>query len=58
LLLGRMRDLGVQVPQPIQEQLIAHARAMYGSCVDIPDLRAKPTAGRLDANLKSAALSQ
>ena len=58
LLLGRMRDLGAQVSQPIQEQLIAHARAMYGSCVDIPDLHAKPTAGRLDANLRSAALSQ
>lgn len=58
LLLGRMRDLGAQVPQPIQEQLIAHSRAMYGSCVDIPDLHAKPTAGRLDANLRSAALSQ
>jgi len=58
LLLGRMRDLGVQVPQPIQELLIAHARAMYGSCVNVPDLHAKPTAGRLDANLRSAALSQ
>jgi hypothetical protein len=58
LLLGRMRDLDVQVPQPIQQQLIAHARAMYGSCVTIPDLNAKPTAGRLDANLRSAALSQ
>jgi hypothetical protein len=58
LLLARMRELGVQVPQPIQQQLIAHARAMYGSCVTIPDLHAKPTAGRLDANLRSAALSQ
>lgn len=58
LLLRRMRDLGVQVPQPIQQQLIAHARAMYGSCVTIPDLNAKPTAERLDANLRSAALSQ
>ena len=58
LLLGRMRVLGVQVPEPIQRQLIAHARAMYGSCVTIPDLNAKPSAGRLDANLRSAALSQ
>ena len=58
LLLGRMRALGVEVPQPIQRQLIAHARAMYGSCVTIPDLNAKPTAVRLDANLRSAALSQ
>ena len=58
LLLKRMRDLGVQVPQPIQQQLMAHARAMYGSCVTIPDLNAKPTAGRLDANLRSAVLSQ
>ena len=58
LLLRRMRDLGVQVPQPVQQQLIAHARAMYGSCVTIPDLNGKPTAGRLDANLRSAALSQ
>jgi len=58
LLLGRMHALGVQVPQPIQRQLIAHARAMYGSCVTIPDLNAKPTAVRLDANLRSAALSQ
>jgi hypothetical protein len=58
LLLGRMRALGVEVPQPMQRQLIAHARAMYGSCVTIPDLNAKPTAVRLDANLRSAALSQ
>ena len=58
LLLGRMQALDVQVPQPIQRQLIAHARAMYGSCVIVPDLNAKPTAGRLDANLRSAALSQ
>lgn len=58
LLLARMRALGAQVPQPIQRQLIAHARAMYGNCVTIPDSNAKPTAGRLDANLRSAALSQ
>ena len=58
LLLGRMQALDVQVPQPIQRQLIAHARAMYGSCVIVPDLNSKPTAGRLDANLRSAALSQ
>jgi hypothetical protein len=58
LLLGRMRALDVQVSQSIQRQLIARARAMYGSCVTIPDLNKKPTAGRLDANLRSAALSQ
>jgi len=58
LLLGRMQALGAQVPRPIQRQLIAHARAMYGSCVTVPDLSAKPTAARLDANLRSAALSQ
>ena len=58
LLLARMRALGAQVPQPIQRQLIAHARAMYGNCISIPDSNAKPTAGRLDANLRSAALSQ
>lgn len=58
LLLSRMKALGSQVPQSIQRQLIAHAKVMYGSCVSIPDLSARPTAGRLDANLRSAALSQ
>jgi hypothetical protein len=58
LLLGRMQALGAQVPPPIQRQLVAHARAMYGSCVTVPDLSVKPTAARLDANLRSAALSQ
>lgn len=58
LLLGRLQALGAQVPQPIQRQLVAHARAMYGSCITTPDLTARPTAARLDANLKSAALSQ
>ena len=58
LLLARMRALGAEVPQPIQRQLIAHAKAMYGSCVSVPDLNARPTAGRLDANLRSAVLSQ
>jgi hypothetical protein len=58
LLLGRMRAVDAPVPQPIQHQLIAHARAMYGSCVTIPDLSARPSAGRLDANLRSAALSE
>jgi hypothetical protein len=58
LLLGRMQALGAQVPRPIQRQLIADARAMYGSCVTVPDLTAKPTASRLDANLRSASLSQ
>ena len=58
LLLGRMQALGVEVPEPIRRQLTAHARAMYGSCVTVPDWNAKPTAGRLDANLRSAALSQ
>jgi hypothetical protein len=58
LLLGRMQALGAQVPRPTQRQLVAHARAMYGSCVTVPDLSAKLTAARLDANLRSAALSQ
>jgi hypothetical protein len=58
LLLGRMQALGAQVPRPTQRQLLAHARAMYGSCVTVPDLSAKLTAARLDANLRSAALSQ
>lgn len=58
LLLGRMSALGVEVPERTRRQLIARARAMYGSCVTVPDLNAKPTAGRLDANLRSAALSQ
>jgi hypothetical protein len=58
LLLGRMQALVVQVPQPIQRRLVAHAWAMYGSCVSIPHLTAKSSAARLDANLRSAALSQ
>lgn len=57
LLLARARSLGAQVPLSTQHQLIADARTMYGACITVPDLNAAPGAGRLSANLRSAALS-
>jgi hypothetical protein len=57
LLLGRIGANGAQVPLSMQRELIADARAMYGSCVTVPDLRARPGAELLTANLKSASLS-
>jgi hypothetical protein len=53
LFLVRIAALGAQVPEPIQHELIADARNMYGNCITIPDLEAKPAAGRMDANLSS-----
>lgn len=59
LLLGRIGTLNAQVPQSTQRQLIAAARAMYGSsCITIPDLNSKPRAGSLEANLRSASLGE
>ncbi|MGN6848452.1 MAG: hypothetical protein ACTHJK_03080 [Sphingomicrobium sp.] len=54
LLLERIGTNGAQVPEPMQRELTADARAMYGSCVTVPDLRATPGAERLIANLQSA----
>ncbi len=53
LLLSRIALLDAQVPERIQGELLIQARAMYGNCVAVPDLKATPDAGRLSANLKS-----
>ncbi|MBS0273826.1 MAG: hypothetical protein JSR55_05370 [Proteobacteria bacterium] len=53
LMLARMNVLNAQVPETIQRRLTGEARAMYGDCVAIPDLKAKPGAGLLSANLRS-----
>jgi hypothetical protein len=53
LMLTRMNVLNAQVPESIQRELTGEARAMYGDCVVIPDLKAKPSAGILSANLRS-----
>lgn len=53
LMLTRMEVLDAQVPQAIQRELTAGARAMYGDCVVVPDLKAKASAGLLSANLRS-----
>ena len=57
LLLRRIGANDAQVPVPIQRELIADARAMYGSCVTVPDLNAPAGADSVAANLKSASLS-
>ncbi len=57
LLLTRIGATGAQIPQATHRALIADARAMYGPCVVIPDLKAAPGAARLTANLRSAALT-
>jgi hypothetical protein len=56
LLLTRIGALGTQVPMPIQRELIVDAKAMYGSCVTVPDLNASATAASVAANLKSESL--
>ena len=53
LMLARMGVLNAQVPKSIQRELTAEARTMYGDCVAVPDLKAKPSAGLLSANLRS-----
>jgi hypothetical protein len=53
LMLARMVVLNAQVPESIQRELTDEARAMYGDCVAVPDLKAKPSAGLLSANLRS-----
>jgi hypothetical protein len=53
LMLTRMEALDAQVPEAIQRELTAQARAMYGDCVVVPDLKAKASAGLLSANLRS-----
>ena len=58
LLLKRTRGLGAPVPVQLQRELISDARAIYGSCVTVPDLSAAPRAQRLTSVLKSAPLSQ
>ena len=57
LLLRRIGANGAQVPVPMQRELIADARAIYGRCVTVPNLNAPPEADRLIANLRSASLS-
>ena len=58
LLLARIGANGAQVPGPMQRELTADARAMYGRCVTVPDLSAHPQADRLIANLKSPSLNE
>jgi hypothetical protein len=58
LLLARIGALGARVPMRMQRELTADARAMYGSCVTVPDLNATPAAQRLSSNLKSPSLSE
>jgi hypothetical protein len=53
LMLTRMEALHAQVPLAIQRELTAEARAMYGYCVVVPDLKGKASAGLLSANLRS-----
>lgn len=54
LLLARIGANGAQAPEPMQRELTTDARAMYGSCVTVPNLSATPGAERLIANLQGA----
>jgi hypothetical protein len=56
LLLKRIGALDAQVPIDLQRDLVANARKMYGSCVDVPDLTATPRAQRTVSNLRSPVL--
>jgi hypothetical protein len=56
LLLARSQALGALVPEPVTRELLKEARAMYGDCVRVPDLRERPAAQGLGANLQSPAL--
>ena len=57
LLLARIGSLNAQVPASIQQELTRDARAMYGSCVTVPNLSKTPGAGRLSANISSPSMS-
>lgn len=58
LFLARIRDNGAQVPAASQNALIKTARALYGSCVSVPDLTAPVPADQLSANLVSASTKE
>lgn len=58
LLLARIGANGAQVPLPMQRELTAEARTLYGSCIVVPDLNATPVAGYLGAQLRDAPPSQ
>jgi hypothetical protein len=56
LLLARIGALDAQVPVQLQRELVSEARAMYGGCVSVPNLNARPRAQRARANLRSPIL--
>jgi hypothetical protein len=58
LLLTRIASNGAQVRPSIQRALLVDARALYGSCVAVPDLNSPPSAMRLIANLKGGSLAR
>lgn len=52
LLLTRSQAVGASVPIPARRELLKEARAIYGDCVQEPDLRQQPVAQSLRANLR------
>lgn len=58
LLLARIGALNAQVPLETQRQLAADARAIYGPCVVVPDLKAAPGAGLLSSDIRSPSISE
>ncbi len=52
LLLARIEANGAPVPLPMQRELIAEARRLYGSCIAVPNVNATPVTGYLSAQLK------
>jgi hypothetical protein len=56
LMLSRSRVVGAALPEGARRDLLRQARAIYGSCVRVPDLSATPLAQGLTADLRPAPL--
>jgi hypothetical protein len=52
LFLARTLQLSAGVPAATKKELIGDARSIYGSCVSVPDLSARPLAQGARANLR------
>jgi hypothetical protein len=57
LMLSRSRAVGAELPDATRRERMRQARAIYGSCVRVPDLNATPLAQGLTADLRPAPLT-
>jgi hypothetical protein len=58
LMLERSEKNGAAVPMPIQRVLLSEARAMYGTCTHVPDLKTVPEAEQLYTTLRAGSSGQ